>query len=428
MPLPGFHAALAAAAAVGAAVALALAPALASSPSPSVVTDFDFTDLESSAHAYWTRPLQDPFTRLLGAVESGEVALDTGSEKAFLADLLRALEIPTSSQLVVFSATSLQITRITPSNPRAIYFNEDVSVGYIPGGRIEVLSVDPEIGGVFYIFDIPTDRRPLQAERSNRCMNCHAATETRDVPGFSVKSVIRGPNGGSLDAFRAGDSGHHIPLEERFGGWHVTGAQILRGGHANRVGRFVGGKIETTEIAFGEDSDRGRYLAETSDILPHLIHEHQAGFTNRCLETAYLERALASRSGGILSSEDERALDAQAAMLARYTLFAGEAALPSGGIDGDPHYADAFSAKRIPDTAGRSLRDFDLRDRLFRYRCSYMIYSDVFQKGLSAGMKGRVYRKIGDALGNNAAREFAHIPPDERRTIKTILRETLPDR
>ena len=112
---------------------------------------------------------------------------------------------------------------ISPSNPRALYFNEDIYVGYIPRGRIEIVSLDPELGGIFYIADIPTETRPFRAERSERCMNCHVSDDTRYVPGLVIRSVIPGPGGGSLTAYRRAESGHSIPFDQRFGGWHVTG-------------------------------------------------------------------------------------------------------------------------------------------------------------------------------------------------------------
>src|SRR5258708_11527637 len=129
-------------------------------------------------HDYWHRPLTDRFTRLQADLAAGRVVLDASGEKPFLLSLLRALEIPVTSQMLVFSTTSLQLRLITPANPRALFFNEDVYVGYIPGGRIEIVSLDPALGGIYYIFDIPRGAEPLRAERSNRCMNCHAAAET----------------------------------------------------------------------------------------------------------------------------------------------------------------------------------------------------------------------------------------------------------
>src|SRR5687768_7780247 len=155
-------------------------------------------DIEQPPHNYRQRIPGDRFTRLKAALESGEIALDRSSEKAFLVSLLKALEVPVSSQMLVFSTTSLQLNLISPSNPRALYFNEDVYVGYVPRGRIEIVSVDPELGGIFYIADIPNETRSFRAERSERCMNCHVSDDTRYIPGLVIRSVIPGPGGGSL--------------------------------------------------------------------------------------------------------------------------------------------------------------------------------------------------------------------------------------
>lgn len=135
-------------------------------------------DLSAPPHRYFDRPSDDRFARLQKEIESGSVALDRSGEKAFLLSLLRALEVPASSQMLVFSTTSLQLSLITPGNPRALYFNEDTYLGFIPNGRIEIVSIDPELGGVFYILDIPkSGTAGLNIERSRRCMNCHSGSE-----------------------------------------------------------------------------------------------------------------------------------------------------------------------------------------------------------------------------------------------------------
>ena len=170
--------------------------------------------LDQPPHDYWQRPLGDRFTRLKEAAEAGRATFDTTGEKPFLLSLLRALDVPASSQMLVFSTTSLQLRLITSANPRALFFNEDIYVGYIPGGRIEVVSLDPALGGIYYIFDIPRGSEPLRVERSNRCMNCHAAEETNEVPGLVIKSVIPSVRGGSLDSFRHGETGHGVPFAE----------------------------------------------------------------------------------------------------------------------------------------------------------------------------------------------------------------------
>ncbi len=382
------------------------------------------TELTAPEHNYWNRPLDDRLTRFL-ADGKGPKSLDTSSEKAFLTSFLAALDIPPSSQLLVFSKTSLQLGLISPSNPRAIYFNEEISVGYIPGGKIEVASVDPRLGAIFHIFEIPRGERPLEVTRSRRCMNCHAATETQFVPGFVIKSVIPGPNGGSLDGFRIGETGHHVALADRFGGYYLSGAPRLARGHANRVGRFVDGEIVTEDLLFGDRFDLDRYPAPGSDLLAHLVHEHQAGFTNRVIAATYLTRALLAEGGGSLRAGRGALLDARAGELARYILFADEASLPKGGLDGDPAFRRAFLSSRLPDARGRALRDLDLRDRLFKYRCSYMIHSRAFQ-ALPDAMKQRVHKKIRAALSPGAGPEFAYLPVDEKKIILAILQDTAP--
>ena len=135
-------------------------------------------------HGYWTREPQDRFSRLKAEIESGRLALDTSSEKAALESLLRALEVPASSQTLVYSATSLQKGLINARNPRALYFNDDTYVGYVPGGRIEIASLDPELGGIFYLLDRPREGRPPRALRERNCMNCHAPPYLGEIPAL----------------------------------------------------------------------------------------------------------------------------------------------------------------------------------------------------------------------------------------------------
>jgi hypothetical protein len=104
-------------------------------------------------HSYYTRPPQDAFTLWSQRFQKHEVQLDLSGEKARLMSLLKALDIPVTSQLLVYSATSLQAGLIRPSNPRALYFNEEVYVGYVPGGKLEIAAIDPELGPIFSIFN-----------------------------------------------------------------------------------------------------------------------------------------------------------------------------------------------------------------------------------------------------------------------------------
>lgn len=386
-----------------------------------------FQDIEQPPHRYSQRTPQDRFTRLIGDLESGRIALDRTGEQAFLVSLLRVLEIPVSSQMLVFSTTSLQLSLISPSNPRALYFNEDVYLGYVPGGRIEIVSLDPELGGIFYIFDVPKEARPLRVERSDRCMNCHSGDDTGHVPGLVIKSVLPGQTGGSLTAYRVNQTGHGIPFEQRFGGWHVTGRHGITNHWGNLTGRFVAGDLVKIANPAGERFKWSKYPAATSDILPQLLHEHQAGFVNRVVEASYRARTALHAGNGQLTGAQSAELDEQANIVTRYLLFADEAPLPEGGLEGDAAYAADFSRTRRATKDGLSLKDLDLCTRLFKHRCSYMIYSPVFA-GLPAVMKERVYRRMKEALSaERPDKEYAHLSATEKAAIRKILQATLAD-
>ena len=391
-----------------------------------VLAQSSFTDIDAPPHNYRQRTPTDRFTRLKEAIESGKIALDRRDEKAFVLSLLQALEIPATSQMLVFSTTSLQLSLISPANPRALYFNEDVYLGYVPGGRIEIVSLDPELGGIFYIFDIPKEVGPLRIERSERCMNCHASDDTAHVPGLVIKSVVPGQRGGSLTAYRLGQTGHGIPYEQRFGGWYVTGQHGLTNHWGNLTGRLTAGNLTTIPNLPGERFSFGKYLVATSDILPQLLLEHQAGFVNRVVESSYRARTALHFGNGHLTSAQAAELDEQAKVVTRYLLFADERPLP-GSVEGDAAYKADFLRTRRATASGDSLKDFDLLARLFKYRCSYMIYSPVFT-GLPGGMKQRVYQRLNAALSlEKPDPDFAYLPAAEKKVIRAILRATLSD-
>ncbi|HAB16272.1 MAG TPA: hypothetical protein DCE44_07465 [Verrucomicrobiales bacterium] len=385
-----------------------------------------YKDWDQPPHSYFERTPTDRFSRLKAQLESGAVSLDRTSEKGFLHSLLKLLAIPASSQMLVFSTTSLQLNLINPSNPRALYFNEDIYLGFIPGGRIEIVSLDPELGGIFYIFDIPKDGGPIRIDRSTRCMNCHAGSDTGYVPGLTIKSVVPASTGGSLDSFRRELTGHGIPLTNRFGGWYVTGAGNFTNHWGNLVGDLTGGVLTTTPVSLGARFNYDRYLVTSSDLLPQLVHEHQAGFVNRVVEATYRARTYQHTDPGGLTTEHREELDRQAHGIVRYLLFSDEAPLPPGGVTGDEAFkADFLRTRRV--VHGASLKDLDLNNRLLKFRCSYMIYSPVFL-GLPEVVKRRVYEHLGHALDENEPNpEYKYLTPAEKRVIRQILRETLTD-
>jgi hypothetical protein len=318
------------------------------------------------------------------------------------------------------------LSLITPRNPRALYFNEDTYLGFIPGGRIEIVSTDPELGGVFYILDIPKSAMAgLNIERSRRCMNCHSGSETGYVPGLTIKSVVPGTRGGSVDAFRVDVTGHEIPLSERFGGWYLTGEHRLTNHWANAIGRMFKGEITKEAVIPGERFSYDKYLVESSDILPQLVHEHQAGFVNRVLQAGYVARIhLHGQNGGELTDAQRSEIERHAKELVRYILFADEAKLPEGGIKGDAAFQEDFLRNRKTCKSGASLKDFDLQRRMFKYPCSYMIYSPVFG-ALPEVVRSLVLEELRHAL-NSEDRGFEHMSANEKSIIAQILSETLP--
>ena len=107
-------------------------------------------------------------------------------------------------------------------------------------------------------------------------------------------------------------------------------------------------------------------------------------------------------------------------------LFSGEAPL-NGPIRGTSGFAEEFTARGPFDTKGRTLRTFDLDDRLFRYPMSYLIYTDAFD-ALPDFVKARIYRRIDTVLtGQDRSGDFSHLDEATRNAIREILRDTKPD-
>jgi hypothetical protein len=377
-------------------------------------------------HRYLEQEPRDRFAALRKQVEAGRAELDTRDDKAFLASVLKALDVPESSQLLVFSASSLQSEIINPRNPRALYFNEDTYVGWVPGGKLEIISMDPELGAMFYIFErLRPGGGPPPITRSEKCFNCHAGLATRRVPGLIAESLLPMASGASLETYRRDEQGHQIPLEIRFGGWHLTGKHNLREHHANLMGASVPGRgIEKQKVEPGQMSDLGLHLRPTSDILPHLVHEHQLGFENRVFHAAYLIRQWLAEGRGSLPMRVKAEFEELAEELARYILFVDEAKLPERGIEGDTDFIRDFQRNRREAAGGRALKDFDLKTRIFKHRCSYMLYTDSWQK-LPAVLKERVYFKMAEGLREQNP-SYRHLEPAEKLAIRAILKETLP--
>ena len=102
-------------------------------------------------------------------IDTGATALKHDEAYGYLLALLDELKVPKSSQMLVFSKTSLQRHRINPRTPRAIYFGDDAYVGSCQKGDIlEVTAVDPQLGSVFYsLSQKKTDKPQFKRQTDN---------------------------------------------------------------------------------------------------------------------------------------------------------------------------------------------------------------------------------------------------------------------
>src|SRR5262245_40401818 len=175
-------------------------------------------------------------SRLIDRVATGEAQLLHEEKLGYLPSLLAALDVPISSQMLVFSKTSLQRQRIAPRTPRALYFADDVFIGFCQQGDVlEISAADPQLGTVFYTLDQRDESKPRFLRQTDNCLICHGSSQTKDVPGHLIRSVFTQPSG--LPILSAGTHriDHTSPLNERWGGWYVTGTH----GEQKHLGNLI---------------------------------------------------------------------------------------------------------------------------------------------------------------------------------------------
>ena len=210
---------------------LLLLAALVGLVAPAFADEFDRPPI-----SYATATPDNPVERLQARLDAGAARLEHDERSGYLPAVLRGLGVPPSSQTLVFSKTSLQQAKIGPRNPRALYFNDDVYVGYVRSGDVVELSVaDPALGTVFYTLDQQAVERPRFVRQTEDCLICHGGSQTRGVPGHLMRSVYPDPRGQPI--FSAGSSkvDHTTPFAHRFGGWYVTGSH----GAATHLGNIT---------------------------------------------------------------------------------------------------------------------------------------------------------------------------------------------
>jgi len=364
--------------------------------------------------------------RLQERIDRGEVTLRKDDRFGYLLSILEELKVPAASQMLVFSKTSFQRERIGPANPRALYYNEGVYVGYVPGSHIlEFTGVDPKLGAVFYTLDQEETGKP-KFVRTDNCTECHASARTMGVPGHLVRS-FQTDDSGMVDLLTGVDPvNHRTPLADRWGGWYVTGLHGSQPHRGNLVGKAAFTKQAKEPNHLGNLTelsrffDPAKYPAPTSDIVSLMVLEHQQHGHNFITRVGYEARVHLSAYGHV--NYLRNAVDS----IVKYLLFVDEVPLTSG-IQGNPEFARDFEKQGRKDSKGRSLRQLDLKTRMFRYPCSFLIQGEAFA-GLPEPLRQRIYQRLHDVLTRkDTAETWKHLSPAIRAEILEILQETQTD-
>jgi hypothetical protein len=393
---------------------------------------------------YEKAPAHNPVARLQERIDSNTATLKRDDRFGYLPSLLKELNVPVSSQMLVFSKTSFQFRRIGPETPRAIYFNDDTYVGYCQKGTVLEISVaDPNLGTVFYSLDQAAAEKPKFSRHNESCMICHGSSRNEGLPGHLVRSVYPDADGFGILSSGSFRIDHTTPLKQRWGGWYVTGTTGRQVHLGNLVVADKGKRpeeIDNTPNINLTDLDKRintrAYLSAHSDVVALMVLEHQTLIHNRITRANFLTRVALhdeeainkafGRPANSRSESTERRIRDAGETLVKDLLMSGEAEL-TDPVHGTSNFAADFAKRGPRDRKGRSLRDLDLKTRLFKYPCSYLIYSEVFD-ALPPQVKDHVLRRLWDILnGKDSSKEFAHLSPEDRDAIRQILLDTKPN-
>ena len=415
----------------------ALIPAdSAAAPAPIAAAPQLPYDTEYPTIPYMTGETSDPVADLARRLESGQVTLAREGPSAYLAAVLRELRIPVSSQMLVFSKTSLLARLIWPETPRAIYFNDRVYVAWTPGADgLEISAQDPELGPVFYNLEPDGEEGPRIRRQTGLCLQCHDSFSLTGggVPRHIMGSGPTDENGqlASHDLWQI--TADTTPIRERWGGWYVTGTH----GEQLHMGNVALGRGGDSPTAGGNLTDLSElidvtpYLGAHSDIVALLVTEHQTTVQNLITLLGYRVRTRlhADQQAGLppgeMSPRTVRLVEGLGELLVRALFFVGTPRFEDP-IEGTSSFTADFTADGRKDARGRSLRDLDLRTRLFRHPLSYLIHSPEYD-ALPVQARDYVNGRILSILqGEEGGSDFAHLSASDREAILAILRETRP--
>lgn len=399
-------------------------------------------DYDEEPIAYSQRPADDAVARLQRRIAAGEVTLTWDDRHGWLPSLLKQLDIPVSSQVLVFSKTSLQREFIAPDRPRALYFNDEVYIGTVQHSEvIEIASTDPRQGTMFYVGN--NRRSGMKTERqTHECLQCHDSNAfTGGVPGLMMRSVFPGQDGRPILTAGSHVTDHRSPLPQRWGGWFVTGTTGTLGHLGNQIfsenimpehADPLRGAGRTSLVGL---LDTDPYLTPHSDVVALLVLGHQVQMHNLLTRASY-EGRRALRDDLVMNEALGRPLDFRSdtfrrriasvgEALLRFLLYADEASL-TGTVRGTSTFAADFQAHGPRDTQGRSLRDLDLERRLLKHPLSHLIYSQSFD-ALPPPIHAYVLERLLTVLTATVTDDrYNRLTLADRRAVLEILVATKP--
>jgi len=369
--------------------------------------DTMFVPYEDKSIQYFETLPTEAVKQLDQRIEKGQDNLEyVNNGQGYVASLLKHLDINIDSQVLVFSPDSFQSTLISAQRPRAVYFNDDYSVGFVQHGEVyEVSALDPKQGVIFYSLETQRVAKPSFARREV-CLQCHQGGQTLGVPGLVISSQYI-PAGMPAEHVRGGFvTDDRTPIEDRWGGWYLSGSW---------------GEQKNRGVAITPDRvDVSPYLSPYSDIVALMTLEHQTHMTDLIVRVGWDTR-IAVGEGKLKEAEPK--IDAAIGDMVAYMLFVDEAPL-GAPVKGASTFSTTFPQRGPKDKQGRSLRDFDLQKRLFKYPLSYMIYTKAFDN-MPQWDRDRIYQKLYDVLtGKDTDPRFAKLSADDRRNVLEIVRET----
>lgn len=392
--------------------------------------DTDYPAMNYSGEAKHNR-----VARLQERLEKGEAKLEFVPGRGYLDSLIKNLGIDPSSQLLIYSKTSLQSDYIRGATPRALYFNDDSSVTWEDGAPlIEIAAMDSQLGPVFYSLQNHADNAsPRGFDREgSRCLNCHDRYGMMGggVPIFVETSSLVDVGGLILkpdDVITVDDD---TPIAQRWAGWYVTGhsgSQVHLGNiqvhsvkELDNLDRVRKINLDSLDGLF----DTKPYITGKSDIVALLVLEHESTIYNMITRMRF-RASKVQLENGQMSARDAHMEQVMSDKLLQAMMFVGAAQF-GDRISGSSGF-DVWFQKQGPwDTRGRSLRELDLKTRLFKYPLSFLIYSPAFD-ALPDNMRNRVYERLAEVLtGADTSGTFAAISLSERQTILEILKDTKP--